>query len=80
MAEDEQAKPTSEPPPAAAAEAAPPEEEPAQSAAPSPEPVAPPAPAAPPNKVHEWGAALGIMVFLALVLWVFLNFLRSASM
>lgn len=38
-----------------------------------------PDPAAPTNKLHEWGAAVGIMIFLALVLWTFLTFLRSAS-
>ena len=66
MAEDEPLKPV-----APEATVAAPEEP----AAPAP----PPAPPAPPNKLHEWGAAIGIMVFLALVLWVFLNFLRSAS-
>ena len=71
MAEDEDPKPaTSAPPQEPAAP-------PAEPVAPPAEPVAPPAP---PNKLHEWGAAVGIMVFLALVLWVFLSFLRSASM
>ena len=38
------------------------------------------APLPPPNKLHEWVAAAGIMAFLALVFWMLLNFLRSASM
>lgn len=38
------------------------------------------APLPPPNKLHEWIAAAGIMAFLALVFWMLLNFLRSASM
>lgn len=41
---------------------------------------APAAPAEPVNKLHEWAAALGIMLFLALVLWVFLTFFRGATL
>jgi hypothetical protein len=72
MAEDEQPKPV-EPP------ADPPAEPPAAEAAVEPPKAKPSQPAAPPNKLHEWGAALGIMMFLALVLWMFLNFLRDMS-
>lgn len=46
----------------------------------APEAAKPTLPAAPPNKLHEWGAAVGIMIFLALVLYVFLNFLRGVSL
>ena len=70
MAEDEELKPEV----SQAASPAQPEEP----AAPPPAPA--PTPLGPPNKLYEWGAALGIMVFLALVLWVFLNFLRSAAL
>ena len=41
---------------------------------------APAVPTEPPNKLHEYGAAAGIMIFLALVLWTFLTFLRGASL
>ena len=86
MAEDEQAKPAEE----AALETSQPAAiavEPAPIVEPVVEPVVPEAvhlpvpatPAEPPNKLHEWGAALGIMMFLALVLWIFLSFLRNMS-
>lgn len=43
-------------------------------------PPAPAVPTEPPNKLHEYGAAAVIMVFLTLVLWMFLTFLRGASL
>jgi hypothetical protein len=34
----------------------------------------------PPNKLHEWGAAVVLMLLLTGILYVFLNMLRSASL
>ena len=84
MAEDEQTAPAEENAPEAsqpAAIAVEPVAAPViETAVPDPAPV--PAlepPVGPANKLHEWGAALGIMMFLALVLWMFLGFLRNMS-
>ncbi|MBX3225887.1 MAG: hypothetical protein KIT84_30080 [Labilithrix sp.] len=44
------------------------------------EPLAPEEPEAPPNKLHEWGAAALIMVLLAGILYTFLSFIRGAGM
>jgi hypothetical protein len=41
------------------------------------EPAAPPAPV---NKLHEWAAALAIMVFLTAVMFGFIYFLRGSSL
>ena len=71
MAEDEEQKPGEPEASAAAPVPVPP---------PAPVAPAPAAPPAPPNKLHEWGEAIGIMVFLGIVLWTFLSFLRNASM
>ena len=83
MAEDEAPKPAE---PEASQSASPTPETAAEVETAEPEPpaaplkVEPAAPPAPPNKLHEWGAALAIMVFLGFVLWVFLNFFRSATL
>ena len=83
MAEDEAPKPaepeasqSASPVPEIAAEVEKAEPE----AAATPVKVEPVAPPTPPNKLHEWGAALAIMVFLGFVLWVLLNFFRSATL
>lgn len=46
----------------------------------SPLPEKAPEPPQPPNKLHEWLAAAGIMMFLSLIAYMFWSFLRSTRL